>query len=202
VVKKSMRKRECAILYVDDEEKSLKYFKRAFAGKFQKIYTATNADDGYDLLQANAKKIAAVMTDQRMPGMDGVTLLEKALKFKPGIPRILVTAYSDIDVATRAITQAKVFGYIEKPWKPKEIAATLDHALDYYLQQKPCWEGEAGANVLPSWIIDLPYPKAKEKLRELYVNQMLARFDGNISKTARETTLSRRTIHRIISKNK
>ena len=52
--------------------------------------------------------------------------------------------------------------------------------------------------VLPDYVIELPYPKAKERLRELYVVETLARFGGNISRTARETTLSRRTIHRIL----
>lgn len=56
-----------AILYVDDEEKSLKYFVRAFEDDFW-ILTASNAKDGLRLLEENKDKIAILMTDQKMPG--------------------------------------------------------------------------------------------------------------------------------------
>ena len=64
-----------AILYVDDEEKSLKYFARAFGEHF-KILTATNAHDGFKLLQERGPEIGILMTDQRMPGEKGVWLLD------------------------------------------------------------------------------------------------------------------------------
>ena len=66
-----------AILYVDDEEKSLKYFTRAFEDQFR-IFTANNAQDGLKLLEAHKDEIGVLMTDQRMPGEKGVWLLEKA----------------------------------------------------------------------------------------------------------------------------
>ena len=65
-----------AILYVDDEEKSLKYFARAFEDQFR-ILTATNAQDGLKLLEQHGDEIGMLMTDQRMPGEKGVWLLEK-----------------------------------------------------------------------------------------------------------------------------
>ena len=64
-----------AILYVDDEEKSLKYFTRAFEDQFR-IFTASNAQDGLKLLEAHQDEIGLLMTDQRMPGEKGVWLLE------------------------------------------------------------------------------------------------------------------------------
>ena len=60
-----------AILYVDDEEKSLKYFARAFEDQFR-IFTAANAQDGLKILEAHQDEIGLLMTDQRMPGEQGL----------------------------------------------------------------------------------------------------------------------------------
>src|SRR2546426_11157877 len=91
-----------AILYVDDEEKSLKAFTRAFSEQFR-ILTAANAQDGLKLLEAHAAEIGLLMTDQRMPGEKGVWLLERARTLNPGIVRILATAYSDLEAAINAV---------------------------------------------------------------------------------------------------
>ena len=80
-----------ALLYVDDEEKSLKNFTRAFNDQFR-ILTAPNAQEGLRLLEAHQKEIGLLMTDQRMPGEKGVWLLEKARQLQPRIIRILATA--------------------------------------------------------------------------------------------------------------
>ena len=69
--------KQFAILYVDDEEKSLKYFARAFEDEFR-ILTAPTAQEGLKLLEQHADEIGLLMTDQRMPGEKGVWLLEKA----------------------------------------------------------------------------------------------------------------------------
>ena len=85
-----------AILYVDDEEKSLKFFTRAFGDEFR-VFTATNALEGFRLLEQHADEIGLLLTDQRMPGEKGVWLLERARQFRPRIVRILVTAFTDVD---------------------------------------------------------------------------------------------------------
>src|SRR6266446_10249627 len=87
-----------AVLYVDDEEKSLKYFARAFADQFR-ILTAPNAQDGFKLLEEHKDEIGLLMTDQRMPGEKGVWLLEKARQLRPRIVRILATAYPYMEAA-------------------------------------------------------------------------------------------------------
>ncbi|MGV3774462.1 MAG: response regulator, partial [Verrucomicrobiales bacterium] len=91
-----------AVLYVDDEEKSLKYFSRAFQDQFT-IYTASNAHDGFKLLEEHKDEIGILMTDQRMPGEKGVQLLERARQLRRRIIRILAPAYSDIDAAVDAV---------------------------------------------------------------------------------------------------
>src|SRR3979490_3006356 len=92
-----------AILYVDDEEKSLKYFVRAFEDEFR-ILTAPNAQEGFKLLEQHADEIGLLMTDQRMPGEKGVWLLEKARQLRPRVLRILVTAFADMEPPFAAAT--------------------------------------------------------------------------------------------------
>src|SRR5512145_1330340 len=91
-----------AVLYVDDEEMSLKYFTRAFQNQFQ-ILTAANAQEGYRTLEQHGDKIALIMTDQRMPGEQGVQFLGRARQLHPRAIRILTTAYSDVEVAIDAV---------------------------------------------------------------------------------------------------
>ncbi|MEI7747383.1 MAG: response regulator, partial [Actinomycetota bacterium] len=63
------------ILYVDDEEKALHYFKEIFGDEYT-IHIATNAADGFRILQEHGPKIGLLLTDQRMPGASGVELME------------------------------------------------------------------------------------------------------------------------------
>lgn len=124
-----------AILYVDDEEKSLKYFDRAFSGRFR-ILTATSAAAGFELLQKHKEEIGLLMTDQRMPGEKGTQLLEKARQLNPRIIRILATAYSDLDAAIQAVNTGAIYKYVTKPWDVPQLEATLRRALEFFLVQR------------------------------------------------------------------
>ena len=123
-----------AILYVDDEEKSLKTFTRAFGDQFR-ILTAANAQAGFKLLEQHADEIGLLMTDQRMPGEKGVWLLERARQFRPHIIRILVTAYTDIDAAIAAVNSGAIYKYVSKPWDPMQLEQTLKHSLEFFIVQ-------------------------------------------------------------------
>src|SRR5205809_3995666 len=123
-----------AILYVDDEEKSLKYFTRAFEDQFR-IFTAANAQDGRKILEQHKDEIGLLMTDQRMPGEKGVQLLEKARQLRPRIVRILATAYSDMDAAIAAVNTGAIYKYVTKPWDPVELSNTLKRGLEFFMVQ-------------------------------------------------------------------
>lgn len=124
-----------AILYVDDEEKSLKYFTRAFDEHFT-IYTASNAADGFRLLEQHKDEIGVLMTDQRMPGEKGVQLLEKARQLRPKIIRILATAYSDIEAAVDAVNSGAIYKYVNKPWDVPQLEMTLRRAMEFFIVQR------------------------------------------------------------------
>src|SRR5208282_6606204 len=121
-----------AILYVDDEEKSLANFSRAFGDQFH-IFTAANAQDGLKLLEQHADEIGLLMTDQRMPGEKGVWLLERARKLRPNMIRVLVTAYADMDAAIDAVNSGAIYKYVTKPWDPPQLEQTLMRGLEFYM---------------------------------------------------------------------
>jgi two-component system probable response regulator PhcQ len=117
---------------VDDEEKSLKYFARAFGEHFQ-ILTATNAQDGFQLLQERGAQIGILMTDQRMPGEKGIWLLEQSRRLHPHIIRILATAFADMATAIEAVNTGAIYKYVTKPWDPEQMEQTLKRSLDFFI---------------------------------------------------------------------
>jgi two-component system, probable response regulator PhcQ len=124
-----------AILYVDDEEMSLKYFTRAFGNKFR-VLSAANAAEGYRLLEQHRNEIGLLMTDQRMPGEKGVQFLERARQLHPRAIRILTTAYSDLDVAIEAVNSGAIYKYVTKPWDIPQLEVTLRRALEFFIVQR------------------------------------------------------------------
>src|SRR6476660_2313462 len=127
--------KEFAVLYVDDEEKSLKYFTRAFEDQFR-IFTAAKAQDGLKILEEPKDQIGLLMTDQRMPGEKGVWLLERARQLRPQIIRILATAFADMEAAIAAVNTGAIYKYITKPWDPPELENTLKRGLEFFMVQR------------------------------------------------------------------
>src|ERR1039458_7535381 len=123
-----------AILYVDDEEKSLKYFTRAFADQFR-ILTAANAQDGLKLFEQHADEIGLLLTDQRMPGEKGVWLLGRARQLRPQGLRMLVTAYASMDAATAAVKAAPIYKKTPKRGHPPQFELTLRQGLEFFMVQ-------------------------------------------------------------------
>jgi two-component system probable response regulator PhcQ len=124
-----------AILYVDDEEMSLKYFPRAFEDQFR-ILTASNAQDGLKLLEEHKDDIGILMTDQRMPGEKGVWLLEKARQLRPQMIRILATAFADMEAAINAVNTGAIYKYVTKPWDPPQLEQTLKRGMEFFVTQQ------------------------------------------------------------------
>ncbi|HEY0434301.1 MAG TPA: hybrid sensor histidine kinase/response regulator [Chitinophagaceae bacterium] len=120
---------------MDDEEKSLKYFSRAFEDQFR-IFTAPNAQEGLKILEAHQDDIGLLMTDQRMPGEKGVWLLEKARQLRPRIIRVLATAFSDMEAAVAAVNSGAIYKYVGKPWDPPQLESTLKRGLEFFIVQR------------------------------------------------------------------
>jgi K+-sensing histidine kinase KdpD len=117
------------ILYVDDESQNL-YLFRSF---FEQDYEVLTAASGAEALTILAEQeIQVLLADQRMPGINGIQLLETVAREYPETVRVLVTGYSDIDVVIDAINRGAVYRYLSKPWDIDEIKATIRNAIEVY----------------------------------------------------------------------
>ena len=120
------------ILIVDDEPQAVKYFKKAFGAKYE-VLTATSADEAESLVLSGDHNIALVITDQRMPGRSGVSLLNRIRNERPDIVRMLTTAYADLDSAIDAVNKGEILRYISKPWDLRVLEAEIEQAITFYL---------------------------------------------------------------------
>jgi DNA-binding NarL/FixJ family response regulator len=117
------------ILYVDDDAENL----RTFAFLFKNKYCICTASTGLEALEYfKTHKVKVILSDQRMPGMTGVELLEQVHNNYPDTIRILVSAYSDIEAVINSINKGCVYRYIHKPWIVKELEAIIDNAVRLY----------------------------------------------------------------------
>lgn len=121
----------CSVLYIDDEEKALKYFKMAFSSQFS-ILTASSGEEGLAILRREGGRIGVVVSDQRMPGMIGAELLGRVREEFPRVVRILTTAYSDLPSAILAVNKGHIYQYVVKPWEIPDLEMVLHRAVDYY----------------------------------------------------------------------
>lgn len=117
------------ILIVDDEEYNLIAFRATFRKDYD-IHIAKNGKEAMDIMRTN--EIGMVITDQRMPKMTGVELLEKILPEFPDAIRIIITGYSDIEAIITAINNGQIFRYITKPWDEIELKMTIENARKLY----------------------------------------------------------------------
>jgi CheY-like chemotaxis protein len=119
------------ILVVDDEVNNLNALERTFRREYN-VFSATRGEDALSIMEQN--DIVIIITDQRMPGMTGVELLEKTAQKYPDTVRIILTAYTDADgkLLMDAVSMGYVHSYIAKPWEPEEVKAAVRESIEAY----------------------------------------------------------------------
>lgn len=121
------------VLLVDDEENNLMLLYRTLRGKYDIVKT-TSPLDAIELMKTQQFHI--ILSDHKMPEMDGVELLKYVYENHPEIVRILVTAYSDISILIGSINEAKIYRYIKKPFNPTELELVVEAGLEYFQLKK------------------------------------------------------------------
>ena len=124
-----------AILFVDDEEKIRKYFRRLYGGIFR-IHEAGDGVEALTVFNEHADEIGVIVTDQRMPNETGVGFLSKVAERYPDVIKILSTAYSDLDAAIGSVNKGGIYRYITKPWEVTEFEVTLRRAMEFFMVRK------------------------------------------------------------------
>lgn len=117
------------ILLVDDEEDNLALLYRTLRGTYN-LERTTSPLKALEILKE--KNFELVISDHKMPEMDGVEFLKQVQLNSPTTMRILLTAYSDANILIDAINYAKIYRYIKKPYNPEELQLIVSSALEYY----------------------------------------------------------------------
>ena len=115
------------ILFVDDEPSVLSSVRRLLRREGWKLVTATGGQEGLEQLEA--QPVDLVVSDMRMPGMDGAAFLKEVKARYPNAVRIILSGYSERDAVTRAFADADIHDMISKPWDDDQLKAIIRNAL-------------------------------------------------------------------------
>ncbi|MDY6852528.1 MAG: response regulator, partial [Thermodesulfobacteriota bacterium] len=118
------------ILCVDDEGNILSALKRSLRKEKYNLLLASSGTEALKVLSEN--EVQLVMSDQRMPGMDGTEFLSKVKEKFPDVIRIILTGYTDVDSITEAINQGNIYKFFLKPWNDQHLKLEIEKALEQY----------------------------------------------------------------------
>ena len=121
-------KKTVNLLFVDDEPNVLKALKRLFRNTDFNIHLAESGQAGLTILQQ--QPIDLIISDMRMPQMDGAEFLAQAAQQWPETVRILLTGYADIESTIAAVNKGKIYCYCSKPWEDNELRILVSNALE------------------------------------------------------------------------
>ena len=152
------------ILCIDDDPQVLRAITRDLKEQYRTTYQVLNAASGAEALEllAELKKsgraVALLLSDHRMPDLNGVQFLDQARHFFPEAQRVLLTGYADTEAAIKAINEVQLHYYLLKPWDPPEekLYPVLDDLLE-------AWQFTHTAELVGIKLIGHPFsPKAHE----------------------------------------
>ncbi|MDD4155280.1 MAG: response regulator [Candidatus Cloacimonetes bacterium] len=162
-------KYEEKILFVDDEENVLQAFKR----NFYKIFNLSTALSGNEAIALiNENEFAVVITDMRMPEMNGIELLDKIKDISPDTVRMMLTGYADIETTLNAVNQGNIFRFMTKPWPSDQLQRMIIAGIRQYRMiktEKEILEKTlSGIIQLLNQILALTNPIAMDKTHRMY----------------------------------
>lgn len=134
------------LLFVDDEVRIVNLLNMMFRTSYE-VFTATSGHDALEILKAH--RIDVLVSDQRMPQMTGVELLQKSREISPDTMRILLTGYSDLAAIIGAVNEGEVYRFINKPWDQNEIKTVIAEAAEIAMgivRNAPAIEQQKAAN--------------------------------------------------------
>ena len=126
----AMESSEHTVLCVDDERNILNAIRRLVRKENYRLLTAGNGPEGLEVLSQN--EVHVVISDQRMPGMNGTEFLKQVKELYPDIIRIILTGYTDVDSITEAINEGSVYKFFLKPWNDHNLKLEVRQALEQY----------------------------------------------------------------------
>lgn len=121
---------EKTVLLVDDDKHILRSLRRVLRKEDYELLTAESGQEGLALLEKHRAQV--VMTDQRMPEMTGVELLQKVKELYPATVRVVISGLAEISHIVESINQGEIYRFIGKPWNDDELKATIRQCMEHY----------------------------------------------------------------------
>ena len=121
---------ERRLLLVDDEDNIVRALVRLLRREGYEIFTANSGKEGLEILKTQA--IGVIISDQRMPEMNGVEFLSKVKDLYPDIIRIVLSGYTDLKSVTEAINEGAIYKFLTKPWEDDLIKKNIEEAFTRY----------------------------------------------------------------------
>ena len=118
------------VLLVDDEEGVLNARRRSLRKEAYRVVTASSGEEALDVIRD--KEIAAIVTDEKMPGMGGVAVLQGVRDYSPDTFRILLTGHADMKILTEAINSGELHRFFTKPWDDLQLALQIRDGVQRY----------------------------------------------------------------------
>lgn len=115
------------IMVLDDEDNILRALRRVLSGNDQDVELFSNPHEA--LRRAQVAIFDLIISDYRMPGMDGVHFLCEVKKLQPESMRIIISGHADMQGLLGAINEAEIFRFVRKPWDDYDLQATVQNAL-------------------------------------------------------------------------
>ena len=117
------------ILLVDDEPDNLALLRRTLRSKYD-VITATNGQEALDIVKEKGNDISLIISDQKMPIMQGTEFFAQVTEMYPDIIKMLLTGHSDLDILVDSINKCNLFQYIFKPFEPDELNLIVQSGID------------------------------------------------------------------------
>ncbi len=122
---------EHTLLLVDDEKAITRALQRLFRKEGYHILTAESGPAGLEKLKQSAKPVSLIISDQRMPEMNGAQFLEQAKEICPQAVRYLLTGYSDMESVIQAVHKGEIQRYLTKPWNDDDLLLQVRLSLEH-----------------------------------------------------------------------
>lgn len=125
-----MSDKQYTVLCVDDEQNILSALKRLLRKEPYRLLTAGSGPQGLTMMDEN--EVHVVVSDQRMPGMNGTEFLKEVKTNHPDVLRIILTGYTEVDSITAAINEGSVYKFFLKPWNDHNLKLEIRQAVEQY----------------------------------------------------------------------